>query len=77
MPYYDYHVHSTFSDGKHTLSQIAEAACEKGIRVLGFSDHSPFSFPSSFAMTEEKIERYREEVMVLRRQYQSRILVFY
>ncbi len=36
----DLHVHSTWSDGQHTISQMAQAAQERGYRYLAVSDHS-------------------------------------
>ena len=34
------HAHSTWSDGKYTIKQMAEACMEKGYEYLGISDHS-------------------------------------
>jgi DNA polymerase (family 10) len=34
------HAHSTYSDGKHTLEQMAQACIEKGFTYLGITDHS-------------------------------------
>jgi len=35
----DMHVHSTFSDGRHTVEANAETAAERGLRRLGCVDH--------------------------------------
>lgn len=37
----DLHVHSTWSDGHNTISQLVEAARAKGYQYLGITDHSP------------------------------------
>jgi DNA polymerase (family X) len=34
------HAHSTWSDGKYTIEQMARASAEKGYTYLGISDHS-------------------------------------
>ena len=34
------HAHSTYSDGKYTIRQMAEACLERGYEYLGVSDHS-------------------------------------
>ncbi len=34
------HAHSTYSDGKYTIRQMAEACLERGYEYLGISDHS-------------------------------------
>lgn len=36
----DLHVHTVATDGKHTLEQMARAACDKGYQYLAISDHS-------------------------------------
>lgn len=35
------HVHSTWSDGKNSIAEMAEAAQKRGYMYLGVSDHSP------------------------------------
>ena len=35
----DHHVHSTFSDGQHTVLEMALAARAAGLTTLGFADH--------------------------------------
>lgn len=37
----DLHVHSTWSDGHHTIAEMAETARRKGYQYLAVSDHSP------------------------------------
>ncbi|MCC5904742.1 MAG: DNA polymerase/3'-5' exonuclease PolX [Balneolaceae bacterium] len=34
------HAHSTYSDGKYTIKQMAEACLDRGYEYLGISDHS-------------------------------------
>jgi len=38
------HSHTTYSDGVHTLRQMAEAAKEKGYSYIGITDHSQTAF---------------------------------
>ncbi|MDF3127887.1 DNA polymerase/3'-5' exonuclease PolX [Kiritimatiellaeota bacterium B1221] len=38
------HAHSTWSDGKNTLEEMAEACIELGYRYLGITDHSQSAF---------------------------------
>jgi len=38
------HSHTTYSDGIHTLQQMAEAAKEKGYSYIGITDHSQTAF---------------------------------
>ncbi len=37
----DLHIHSTYSDGTNTISEIAEIAIKKGYEYIAISDHSP------------------------------------
>lgn len=35
----NYHIHSTFCDGKNTPVEVVEAAIQKGFDAIGFSGH--------------------------------------
>ncbi len=37
----DLHIHSTWSDGRNTIAEMAEAARAQGYRYVAISDHSP------------------------------------
>ena len=41
-----FHNHTTASDGKNTLEEMANAAKDLGMQYLGISDHSKSSVPS-------------------------------
>ena len=49
MELFDLHVHSTFSDGENEPGEIVLAAIAKGVKTLGFSDHSYTGFDESQA----------------------------
>ena len=42
-----FHCHTTASDGKHTLVEMADAAAELGLEYLGISDHSKTSYQAN------------------------------
>lgn len=42
-----FHNHTTASDGKNTLAEMAEAARELGLQYLGIADHSKSSFQAN------------------------------
>lgn len=42
-----FHNHTTASDGKHSLEEMAEAARELGLQYLGISDHSKSQFQAN------------------------------
>jgi histidinol-phosphatase (PHP family) len=56
------HTHTRFSDGSDAPEKYIEAALAHGLTALGFSDHSPLPFENSFALKEEEVQKYCEEV---------------
>ncbi|MGE5107436.1 MAG: helix-hairpin-helix domain-containing protein [Sphingobacteriales bacterium] len=55
------HSHSTWSDGSHTLEQMAVAAKEKGLEYLVISDHSKSAFYAN-GLNEDRIKAQHEEI---------------
>ena len=39
----DLHMHSTFSDGRYTPTQLVEGAAAKGLKVLALTDHDSWN----------------------------------
>lgn len=55
------HAHSTYSDGQHSLLQMAQACIDSGYEYLGISDHSKAAFYAG-GLTEEQIEQQHREI---------------
>lgn len=55
------HAHSTYSDGQHSLLQMAQACIAAGYQYLGISDHSKAAFYAG-GLTEEQIEQQHREI---------------
>ncbi len=55
------HSHSNWSDGVHTLEQMAVAAKEKGLQYLVISDHSKTAFYAN-GLTEDKLIAQQQQV---------------
>lgn len=58
-----FHNHTTASDGRSTLEEMAEAALELGLQYLGISDHSVSSFQAhglEASRLLEQVEKIRE-----------------
>lgn len=55
------HNHSTWSDGAHSVRDMAEAARALGFRYLGMSDHSQSAF-YAHGLKEDAILRQHEEI---------------
>ena len=59
----DYHVHSTFSDGRSAPEDYVTAALAAGLKEIGFSEHfTPFMPPQKWNMDPANLGRYFEHV---------------
>lgn len=58
------HCHSNWSDGVHTLEQMAKAAIEKGLEYIVISDHSKSAFYAN-GLTEERVLAQHEAIDAL------------
>ncbi len=54
------HNHSTYSDGVHTLEQMANYCKELGYEYLGISDHSQYAVYAKGLKPEQIIEQHKE-----------------
>lgn len=71
----DYHVHTTFSDGKNTAEEMVLAAIAQGLSEIGFSDHAPVPFHDGWSMEHDAFPAYRAEIARLREKYAGQIRV--
>ena len=69
------HTHSTFSDGKHSVREIIEAAIGNGFSVIGLSDHAFTDFDSSYCLPTHRYAEYKSTVRALQAEYADRIKV--
>ena len=58
MRYSNFHTHTTYSDGKNSVRENIEAAIEKGMSALGFSDHSYTDFDLSYCIKKDDLPKY-------------------
>lgn len=61
------HAHSTWSDGSHSLKQMAYAAKEKGFEYLVISDHSKTAFYAQ-GLSVEKLVAQHDEIEALNKE---------
>jgi DNA polymerase (family 10) len=57
----DYHVHSSWSDGRHGIAEIAEAARNQGYEFVCITDHSK-TLQIAHGLSEEDLLRQVEEI---------------
>ena len=67
----DKHIHSTFSDGANTPEEIILEALGRGMKTIGFSDHSFLFFDQRFCITD--YEGYIAEINRLKEKYRDKI----
>lgn len=70
---YNYHTHSTFSDGKSTLAESVEAAISLGFDTIGFSDHCNLPFENTFAIQDGMMEKYISDIQELKKRFKGNI----
>ncbi len=74
----NYHTHTTrCNHAQGTEEAYVQAAIQRGLKTLGFSDHAPYCFPegyySGFRMKPEQTADYASAILDLRGQYRSQI----
>jgi DNA polymerase (family 10) len=62
------HNHSTYSDGKNTLLEMAEACRAMGLAYFGIADHSQYAAYAG-GLKEEDVQRQHAEIDVLNAQW--------
>ncbi len=71
----DFHVHTTWCDGKDEAETIVKRAVELGMARLGFSGHAHTPCDESYCMSTENTLLYRREIESLRVKYADRIAI--
>lgn len=57
----DLHMHTTWSDGAHTIEDMAKAAMTKGYEYIAITDHSQYLKVAN-GLTPEQVKSQREEI---------------
>ena len=76
MQQFNLHTHSIFSDGKSTPEEVVLEAINQGLKVLGFSDHSPVPFENSFAIKNDNVQNYISTIKSLKEKYKDQIDIY-
>ncbi|MGF7430925.1 DNA polymerase/3'-5' exonuclease PolX [Thermoanaerobacterium thermosaccharolyticum] len=63
-----FHVHTIYSDGANTLSEMVNAARDRGYKIIGITDHSKSAFYAN-GLKEEDILRQLDEIDELNHKY--------
>lgn len=65
-----FHLHTTWSDGKNSLAEMAEAAVEQGLEYLGVSEHSQTAFYAN-GLDAKRIKEQKKEIDSLQAKFPS------
>lgn len=72
----DFHVHTSFCDGKDTPEAMVQRAVELGMESIGFSGHAYTSFDDEWCMSVAGTLQYKERIAALKEQYGDRIKIY-
>lgn len=76
-PYYTSpHTHTQFVDGKSTAEQMVNAAIERGLLSIGFSEHARQPIDLDYGLSAENEQAYIAEIKRLREKYSDRIRIW-
>jgi histidinol-phosphatase (PHP family) len=67
------HNHTCYSDGTDVPEKYVIEALRQGFSRLGFSDHSPLHFETSFALKTDKTREYCDTILELKSRYAGKI----
>jgi DNA polymerase (family 10) len=70
----DLHLHTTASDGRHSILEMAQAAYERGYRYIAVTDHSKSTVIAN-GLNEERLKRQIEDVRKANAQLDGRITI--
>lgn len=69
----NHHTHSTFCDGSVSPRDMAQAAMDQGLAVLGFSAHGPLPFETGWTMEAARMGEYCGEIRSLQQEFSGRL----
>jgi len=72
----DLHMHSTYSDGKLSMLEMAQAAIRRGLKVIAFTDHS-VSLGVAGGLSIERHKQQAAEIKKIQKQLGDKILILH
>jgi DNA polymerase (family X) len=70
----DLHMHSTWSDGAHSIEEMVEACIAKGYKYLAITDHSQYLKVAN-GLTRERLLQQKEEIKKLNEKYEDILIL--
>ena len=73
---FNFHTHSCYCDGEGTLKDFVNEAVNQKFTALGFSSHAPLPYENDFAIKEENLQIYVDEIRNLQHDYSAQLDIF-
>ncbi|MDR6122142.1 DNA polymerase (family 10) [Bacillus sp. SLBN-46] len=70
----DLHMHSTWSDGAHSIEEMAEACRARGYQYMAITDHSQYLKVAN-GLTRERLLKQREDIKQLNEKYDDFLIL--
>ncbi|WP_413308377.1 DNA polymerase/3'-5' exonuclease PolX [Bacillus sp. 1P10SD] len=70
----DLHMHSTWSDGAHSIEEMADACRARGYQYMAITDHSQYLKVAN-GLTPERLLKQREEIKKLNEKYDDFLIL--
>lgn len=70
----DMHMHTTWSDGAHSIEEMVEACRTKGYRYMAITDHSQYLKVAN-GLTPERLLKQKEEIKRLNEKYDDIVIL--
>jgi DNA polymerase (family 10) len=70
-----FHCHTVYSDGRHTVAEMAQAAQQRGWRYLGIADHSKYAGYAG-GLTADEIAKQHDEIDAWNEQNGKKVWLF-
>ncbi len=71
----NFHVHSTYCDGKNTLEEMVRSAIDLKMTRIGFSGHAYTAFSDVYCMSLEDTKKYEQDIAELKEKYADKITI--
>ena len=69
----DFHVHTSYCDGKDSPEEMVLSAIEKGLKRLGIVAHSHLEFDGGYTLKPERTREFLDELRYLKEKYRDKI----
>ncbi|QSX04924.1 histidinol-phosphatase [Sedimentibacter sp. zth1] len=75
MYYSNIHTHTNYCDGINSAEEMVLEAINLGLKTIGISTHGPLPFKAKWAVADDQIDDYINEVNMLKIKYKGKIEV--